>query len=217
MSDEIKVAIIQNNVAAEYLRQGHHILALEHFESAAKHLHQIAITLKDMCPSHSSTSDFEDILTFKETCILKGDSFISSSPILLHEYSDNFLSPEAYRIQSATILFNMGLTCHLSFMRPNGINDALSNAMTLYEMACSLGLQGSQDEDSSQIVMAALNNMGELHHELGNFKRSKSYLEDLTAYILSLDDPLEQEEADERHGFMLNAMVLRSSHGAAAA
>ena len=97
------------------------------------------------------------------------------------------------------------------------IDHALSNALTLYEMAYNLGTQVEADESASQIVMASLNNLGYLCREIGDFDRSRALLEDMSVYILSLRETDRQDQEHERQEFMLNAMVLRQPPAGAAA
>mmetsp|Transcript_27246 Transcript_27246/g.63275 ORF Transcript_27246/g.63275 Transcript_27246/m.63275 type:complete len:222 (-) Transcript_27246:65-730(-) len=221
MPEETRLAILQNNLGVEYLQEGDHSLALQHFEAAAFHLYQIAHIFQNRQTSGSETipAFCQDTVVFsKEESILNGGSLICSNPIVLHEQWDDNISSECYTLQSAAILYNMGLTYHLSFLRPHSLDNSIRNAMNLYDMAYSLAVQEARgQEESPLVVMAALNNLGELHHELGEFETSRLYLENLTAYISSLDDPSERKDAIERHEFMLNSMILRAAHGAAAA
>ena len=174
-------------------------------------------------------------------CLLEGNSFICSCPIAMGRFDHNserqkdcggddccrcccscmmqqHNNNNTCTLESAIILFNMGLTYHLNFLKAAfSLEHALTNALTLYEMACNLGMQVSRSEGSSQIVMASLNNLGHLHHEVGDFGKSRIYLEELSNYIMSLENPTKREVAKERHEFMLNVMVLREPQGAPAA
>mmetsp|Transcript_3067 Transcript_3067/g.6839 ORF Transcript_3067/g.6839 Transcript_3067/m.6839 type:complete len:190 (+) Transcript_3067:2178-2747(+) len=185
MSQQTKIAILQNNMGVEYLQEGQHKLALQHFEAAALQLYQIAHIINNTQTTDTPVSSCKDMCISKEPSIVKENSFISSSPIFIHQHRDCNVSSKSYTMQSAAILFNMGLTYHLSFMQSYALDDAISNAMNLYGMAYSLAMQVSDEAGSNQIIMAALNNLGEIHHESGDFERSRSYLEDLTAYIAS--------------------------------
>eukprot|EP00545_Synedropsis_sp_CCMP1620_P004211 CAMPEP_0119018156 /NCGR_PEP_ID=MMETSP1176-20130426/18735_1 /TAXON_ID=265551 /ORGANISM="Synedropsis recta cf, Strain CCMP1620" /LENGTH=85 /DNA_ID=CAMNT_0006972099 /DNA_START=57 /DNA_END=311 /DNA_ORIENTATION=- len=82
----------------------------------------------------------------------------------------------------------MALCYHLDSLRPNAMPGAVQNAVTLYEMAYSLGLQVNEDSRSHPIILMSLNNMGQLHNEVGNFEKSRLYLEDLSAYVVMLGE-----------------------------
>jgi len=165
------------------------------------------------CPS---TMPCDSILCDRTLCLVEG-SFLCDCPIVMQRHPNNRTSATC-TLESATILYNMGLTYHLNFIRvTESLEHALSNALTLYEMAYNLGMQIPNSVRSSQIVMASLNNLGQLHHELGDFGRSRFFLEELSSYIMSLENPPQHEIALERHEFMLNVMVLREPQGAPAA
>ena len=134
-------------------------------------------------------------------------------------------------LESATILYNMALAYHLSSNAKDyyaSDSHALHNAVTLYEMACCVAYRVERQQDgpktkcSSRVVMASLNNMGQIYHRLGKYTKSRFYLDDLSNYILTSTAQEEQQEDKaeddpERRRFLLNAMFLQKPRGAAAA
>mmetsp|Transcript_9264 Transcript_9264/g.21372 ORF Transcript_9264/g.21372 Transcript_9264/m.21372 type:complete len:221 (-) Transcript_9264:151-813(-) len=220
MATEMKIAVIHNKVGVEFVKRGEYEMALHHFETAALHLYNMAHQLQKSKKRDSESSGFgRNDMSFSGTpANLQDDPLICGRPIVIHENLVSApLSCESYTLRSAAILYNMGLTYHLSFTMPQAMHGAFANAVKMYEMAYDLVLQVPQGEIPTQIVMAVLNNLGAVHHEIGDFGRSRSYLEDLSCFISHLEDPTEEEDAIKRGEFRLNAMVLGAAHGAAAA
>eukprot|EP00540_Astrosyne_radiata_P015355 CAMPEP_0116822856 /NCGR_PEP_ID=MMETSP0418-20121206/506_1 /TAXON_ID=1158023 /ORGANISM="Astrosyne radiata, Strain 13vi08-1A" /LENGTH=180 /DNA_ID=CAMNT_0004451027 /DNA_START=106 /DNA_END=648 /DNA_ORIENTATION=- len=163
----------------------------------------------------------KDKVFSKQESILGDNSSICSSPVILHENCEcNTKLPfkSCYTLQAAAILYNTALTYHLSLMRPPKIAGAYSNAIALYKMVYTLGVQEKEVTGFSQIIIPTLNNLGQIHHELGEFNKSMRFMEDLMKYISTLGEFLSRQEATvERQDFMLNYLILRAAHGAAAA
>ena len=115
----------------------------------------------------------------------------------------------------------MALTYQLNRLRPNPIQGGLQNAIELYEMAYGLAIQLSSDRRSRRIILTALNNLGLIKHELGEFEASKMCLKDLTLYIRFLRSQSSQEmdtvHLADLYECMLNAMILRNEHHCAGA
>jgi len=166
--------------------------------------------------------------------------------VILDEEKDEFIYHEGLllplpaeisktcAIESATILYNMALSYHLgsssSMNCSSTSHDELHNALTLYEMACCVAYRvetqqqsGPKTKASSKVVMASLNNMGQIYHHLGKYSKSRFYLDDLSNYILTLTAAQQErgeeggEDDQERKRFLLNAMFLQKPRGAAAA
>lgn len=144
--------------------------------------------------------------------------------------------------ESAAILFNMALSYHLSSTY-SVESIPLHNALTLYEMACSVALRVESQHEQlqqllllqsytqqqqhqqqrqciSRVIMASLNNIGQVYHRLGKYKKARDYLDDLSHYVLNAGTTaptLERTEILERREFLLNAMLLHEPRGAPAA
>lgn len=212
---DMNIAIDHNNRAVELLEKGYNEQALMEFKKAAQLMYSTTQTLKDQRPQSVGESPLICTLcTASEKSIATDNSFIRSTPLLM-SYSEGATS--SCTIERATILVNMALCYHLDSLRPNSMAGAIQNAVTLYEMAYSLGLQVNEDSRSHPIILMALNNMGQMYHEVGNFEKSRLYFEDLSAYVVMLGEIGEGHTVSDRHEFMLNAMVLRNPNTCAGA
>lgn len=121
---------------------------------------------------------------------------------------------------SCIIMFNLALVHHLrSFEDPSSRTISLRKAMKLYLSAYEMG-QSSDEEVSSiffHVAMAVLNNAGQIQHEVGNFNKSRRYLDELQRLASSLPDSTYHQFNKERSDFILNASLLRPPSRAGAA
>lgn len=209
-------AIHHNNRAIHLLEKGYNEQALMAFKKAAQMMYSSTQELKQRRARGSALerTNVSTVYAASEKIIATDNSFIRSTPLLM-SYSEEPTS--SCTLESATILVNMALCYHLDSLRPNAMPGGIYNAVTLYEMAYSLGLQVHEDSRSHPIVLMALNNMGQLYHEIGNFDKSRLYFEDLSAYVVMLGEIGEGHNVSDRHDFMLNAMVLRNPNTCAGA
>jgi tetratricopeptide (TPR) repeat protein len=214
MCTVMNVAICHNNEGIALLEKGLHDKALLEFKKSAQLMYSITQDLKAKGP-------VVDPHTSATTCnttnapIVTGNYFIRSSPIVMS--SSDELTAASCTVESATVLVNMALCYHLDSLLPNGIEDAIANAVTLYDMSYSLGLQINEDPRSHHIILTALNNLGQIHHDLGNFDKSRLYFENLSTYVILLGREGTEDTVSDRHEFMLNALVLRNPNTSAAA
>ena len=223
MSSPLNTAIYYNNVGIAYLEKGNHEDALRMLKEAAQQLYTATLSHKtSVIQEADHVTETECDVFFKAhdfprrplVTNTESNTFLCSVPIFLSVMNCS----GGYTQESAVVLYNMALTYHLNAISANSISKALQNAMILFEMASNLSLQVDTSEQTSQIIMSSLNNLGLLHHEQGNYSRSHQYFEDLSVYISSLRTPTDRFVATERRAFLLNAMVLRNeAKGAAAA
>lgn len=142
-------------------------------------------------------------------CNKKEDCFICTDPILLSRVEGY---TESCTIESAIIVFNMGLTYHI-----NGSLSCIQKALCLFDMSFSLAYSMNHLPLAPKIAMASLNNAGHIHHNLGSYQLSRQYLDTLSSYVLALPSTSSQEALRERHHFLLNAMLLNEPKIAGAA
>jgi tetratricopeptide (TPR) repeat protein len=135
----------------------------------------------------------------------------------------------ATAVTSATILFNMGLTHHLIASSLGESNQVFTRkARKLYEMALSL-LRDALDVDAktvgSLIVIATLNNLGQVNQEIGRFDLSKGCFEKLSKFLLAMaltdenvfnDQNVLVSESDWA-GLLYNTIIFQNQMGAPAA
>lgn len=213
-------AIEHNNNAITLLQKGLYEQSLSEFKKAAQMMYSLTQKLKHTAIDGLANNSEQHGATTTQCATTQLDivsdcMFIRTRPIAM-TYTDEPKS--SCTVESATILMNMALCYHLDSMRPNCMPDAQQNAITLYEMAYSLGLQINEDRRSHDLILTSLNNLGQIYNELGDYSRSRNYFEDLTTYVLFLGPANQGESAtNDRHEFMLNAMVLRNPNTSAAA
>lgn len=211
----MNTAINHNNKGVKCLQQGHYAEALLELKKSAQQMYS---TTQEMKKKMSTGGDEEmqqsETLCETQRCVITtGNSFIRSTALTMSSAEE---PASQCTVESAVVLMNMALCYHLDNATLMSLPEALENAMTLYKMAYSLALQVmKEDARAHDIVLTSLNNLGQLHHEMGNFDKSKLYLEDLSAYVVYLSDG--GERIMDSHEFMLNAMILRNPHKCAGA
>mmetsp|Transcript_21395 Transcript_21395/g.35402 ORF Transcript_21395/g.35402 Transcript_21395/m.35402 type:complete len:224 (-) Transcript_21395:80-751(-) len=217
-------AVTRNNRGIAFLEKGVHEEALLEFKAAAQLMYSFTQELKKKHLNDSAESDcgsqedqpresFTECIPSERT-IYTENSFICSTPIIMLNSDE---PSTACTIESASILLNMALCYHLNSMRTNPMQGVLQNAINLYEMAYGLAIQVHEDVRSQKIIMTALNNLGQLNYELGEFETAQLYLNDLSTYINYLGEDVEKAVLGDLHECMLNCLVLKNPHAGAAA
>ena len=141
-------------------------------------------------------------------------SFISSHALLLSdECCMNPIEFEYCLRESACVMFNLALVHHWRGMR-FGISSLLPKALKLYEMSFSLIRNGSSF-DTQHLILALLNNMGQIHYEMMQYNNARQCFKDLkdlltTRAATSADGP-------DVQGFLMNIMFLEAPQVAPAA
>lgn len=235
-------AIECNNIGVSLLRAGCLVEALETFKGAARLMYPVSqcFQTSTSLPQTSGSGEqraldppsledpqslFEDKVATMQRA--KNDlllaqkleprsdkqnhetSFVYADPLLIEK---PVLVPTTCTIESAIIVFNMALVYRLYSSVPS-----LEKALCLFEMSFTLAFPLLVDRRAWKISMASLNNVGEIHHSLGNYQLSRQYLDTLYTYIVTL--PTEKSEAavKERHRLLLNALLLQEPRVASAA
>ena len=215
----MNIAIDHNNEGIIFLEKGQNDKALLEFKKAAQLMYSITQELKNNRKTGSETQQQPKSLTLctsSKNPIATENSFIRSTPILMAGSQEPTDSCQC-TIESATVLLNMALTYHIDSLTPNCMKGATQSAIALYDMSYSLGLQVNEDTRSHHIILTALNNLGQLYYELGDYNKSRLYLEDLSTYVMFLGPGEEENAVRDRHEFLLNAMVLRNPNTSAGA
>ena len=115
--------------------------------------------------------------------------------------------------ESSVIMFNLALVHHWRGMH-FGVTSLLPKALKLYEMSYSL-IQNGATFETHHLVLALLNNMGQIHHELTQYAQAEHCFKNLKDLLASgatqvLDGP-------EVQGFLMNIMFLEAPSMAPAA
>ena len=211
-------AINRNNRGIVFLEKGLHEHALIEFKTAAQLMYTFTQELKkrhrDKAGSPNKPLESFTECIPSERSIMTGNSFICSTPIIMLGSDE---PSSSCTIESASILLNMALCYHLNSMRSNPMEGVLQNAINLYAMSYDLAIQVHEDSRSQKIIMTALNNLGQLNYEIGEYEASQLHLNDLSMYINFLGEKVERSCLGDLHECMLNAMILRNQHHSAAA
>ena len=235
----LQAAVDSNNVGVSLLETARYDEALDVFRSAADLMYVVTQVVHAANPEavwSASTSD-------PSTCRKVNDAqekmlkFATSTkkenqqPLGRRHDVDCFLHVRAFNLSmpactddvdcalhSATILANMALTYHLAVPQTASSNfPSFNSAMTLYEMAYSVASRLEHSEQSSQIMMVTLNNMGQIYHECGSYDEARSILNTLQPYIRHRIKAGDEDFSAEKRMYLLNAMLLVKPGGAAAA
>lgn len=116
--------------------------------------------------------------------------------------------------ESAFLLFNFGLVCHLRGDQIGYNTNQVKKAVKLYNMALGL-VQDVLNSNGyllldSRLVIAILNNLGEIYYEQGHYQLSKKCFRDLSEVLISMKRSGVDRNVDQGDwvGFISNAMVL---------
>lgn len=236
----LKVAVDSNNTGVALLEMARYEEALEVFRSAAdlmfvvtqemkidqsgasidaKQQNESSSTSKKVTDTQDRIHNIAASLTSKRRRVLTPDE----TDCFLHHQGFNLFMPTHRQevpcaLHSATILANMAMAYHLSVpCTSSPESPALRNALTLYEMAYSVASRIDQNESSSRVIMASLNNMAHIHHECGMYEQSRHILDNLQEYIRQRIKSENCIFSQEKRVYLLNALFLNKPQGAAAA
>jgi len=230
----LAAAIQYNNIGVTLLESGHHEVGLEVFRGSAELMYTATNARNHVSSQTNTASEDEKIMQVKAklqlthiTSLTKAKKIDSQIEIDCFLYHTGIrLTPPPSEGQpiyscalvSATVLFNMALAYHLGSPQPHQICPSLHNALTLYDMAYNVATRVGTQPESQLVICASLNNLGQLHHELGQYSTSRKNLDNLSSYIVSLDPhAADNKSIIERRQFLLNAMMLHKPRGAPAA
>ena len=228
-----------NNLGVVLLSGGEVEHALDSFMTAAKLLHPVSKQVQSSCCNHHHMEDCEHadaghphppvvpaqgfeipegirriVQQSADSIITKGKQpadniFVCAEPLRL-DLAQRL--PSDCTLESAVIVFNMALAYHL-----RGNTPSLHRAVFLYDMAFNLSCTHMANPQAAHVAMGSLNNAGQIHHTLGDYALSRKYLDTLRVYILKLPLAADSRTIEERHQFLLNAVLLRPPTMASAA
>lgn len=116
------------------------------------------------------------------------------------EVDDEFLS--------CVLLYNMGLTNHLSGIR-NGDQENMATALKLYEMSLTIALRTkSLPIDASLLILALYNNMAHIYAQRSASDKTKFALVQMTRMLETANNPVDCLSEDDYVLFFLNTMIL---------
>mmetsp|Transcript_17324 Transcript_17324/g.26810 ORF Transcript_17324/g.26810 Transcript_17324/m.26810 type:complete len:305 (-) Transcript_17324:139-1053(-) len=157
--------------------------------------------------------------------------FIYQRPLFVNDHVSfgNYFD-EAAKYTSAVVLYNLALAEHIRWLSGLANSKIIEKIVRLYSQAHKT-LQQMQEVSSTaaRARLAIVNNLGQLHCEIGNFSAAKEYFNELHNIVrmhlsqrrLSPCIYTSEEVIYEEHfsidDFFLNASILLSSLGAAAA
>lgn len=224
----LNASIECNNLGVVLFNAGDLENALDSFMTAAKLMHPVSRQVQ----SSSATMDYENFASNDEpgfeipngirkivqesadSIAVNGKQlgtdniFIRAEPMRLEPA---YHLPASCTFESAVVVHNMGLVYHLQESEP-----CLHRAVFLYDMAFNLCC-ALMTEKAATIAMSALNNAGQILHQFGEYGLSKKYLDTLRLFIARLPQAYDTRSMDERHQFLLNAVLLRAPTSAGAA
>lgn len=141
-------------------------------------------------------------------------SFISSHALLLsRECCTNPAEYEYCHRESACVMFNLALVHHWRGMH-FGVTSLLPKALKLYEMSFSL-IQSGANFETQHLILALLNNMGQIHYELMQYKDSKRCFKNLKEMLTRR--AAQVADGPDVQGFLMNIMFLEQPQMAPAA
>ena len=135
--------------------------------------------------------------------------FISANPVRL-ELAQRL--PDVCTFESAVVVYNMAIAYHLQ-----GTTPCLHRAVFLFDMAFKLCCSLVDNALAISVSMGSLNNAGQIYHSLGEYPTSRRYLDTLRVYVMKLPIAVDSTSMEERHQFLLNAVLLRPPTMASAA
>lgn len=134
-------------------------------------------------------------------------SFISSHALLLsRECCTDPIEFEYCHRESACVMFNLALVHHWRGMH-FGMSSLLPKALQLYELSFSL-IQNGANFETQHLILALLNNMGQIHHELMQYKNARRCFDNLKEMLISR--PASASDGPDVQGFLMNIMFLEA-------
>ena len=210
------VAVAYNNQGIRFLEEGQHENALAEFKKAAQVMYTITQEIHVVRPRLIGIPESNTECIPSRNPIATDNLFIRSTPVIMSSPKETHEVCHC-TIESAAVLLNMALTYHINSQKPNCMTDALQGAITLYDMAYGLSLRVHEDSRSNHIILTALNNLGQIYFEIGEYAKSQLYFDDLSTYVMFLGPSGESTADNGRRECILNAMVLRNPNTSAAA
>lgn len=142
------------------------------------------------------------------------EPFISSHALLLSSHCcTNPAEDEYCHRESACVMFNLALVHHWRGIH-FGLSSLLPKALKLYEMSFSL-IQNGAHFDTQHLILALLNNMGHIHHELLQYNQARQCFKNLKDLLT--ERAASASDGPDIQGFLMNIMFLEAPPMAPAA
>jgi tetratricopeptide (TPR) repeat protein len=220
-------AIQQNNAAASLIAAGEYNAAIKELSFALKAYKQIM--------TEADNEITQPVKTSLDQCMVQSLA-VADSPKASRHANENEDQHYMYRqaihiplqniestyqasaMVSSMIIFNIALAHHLSALASNiHQSTKFHKAVTLYQLADNLQRE-AQLENNVLFTMAAVNNLGVIHHRLEDNKRATACFQYLLSTVMLLVDRGEAEVCcGELDGFLRNVTNLGSESSCAAA
>jgi tetratricopeptide (TPR) repeat protein len=216
-----KNAIQQSNAGASLIAAGEYNTAIEELLFALKAYKQgVVMSEADKIP--------EPVETSLDQCMAQSLAVSGHRKACLVDDNDQYMYKQAIHIpldiestsQSSAmipslILFNSALAHHLSAMASgNRQSPKLLRAAKLYELAFILQ-RDAQLDNNVLFTLAALNNLGVVHHQLENKETATKCFQQVLSTIMLLVDCGEAEVCGHLDGFLHNVVFETCSAPAA--
>ncbi|CAB9507927.1 expressed unknown protein [Seminavis robusta] len=213
-----------NKQAASFLALGDYDAALESLAAAATILRDLPVRMEAGDEHHESLAEImlaaqRSIASCTTASFLSGGNipvlqegsnfYIFSRALLFHADKEDeyeLLTHSQHSFCISMVVFNMGLGRHAQ-AKKTGKDSFLEKALSFYEMSWELlqVVEAPLMESVCLLALAIMNNMAEIHLELGDVCTSQMLLESIQPLVSELsDDTVAKTQADE---CCLNSMI----------
>jgi hypothetical protein len=147
--------------------------------------------------------------------------YVYRSPLRLPESSSLTTDFNTHVVLSIIIVFNLALVHHLSGLEedPSSCAAKLDKAASLYNLAHGMLTQRFMDHTVLFIILAAINNMGQIRKTHGQSEVADACFQKVLSILLFMSDNRRENDNLSLEGFCQNTtyLVLKKSHTARAA
>jgi tetratricopeptide (TPR) repeat protein len=218
----IKQACTSNNQGVDLLVSGEFFQAMQSFQSALNLLKEAANEVeRNRCPGMYASSEESTLALCQSTLTIPGlrgmHYYVYDRGIMItdatHGESDEMLS-----LYSAIVVFNFALTSHHREGRL-GSEKLLKKATVLYDMALQILTSAPMPNDlsASILILLALNNKAQIHHDQCQYTESSACLTQISAIVGDVYDLHYALCRKDFEGILLNVMLLSAPTAAKAA
>jgi hypothetical protein len=222
MNTSIKQACTSNNQGVDLLVAGEFFQAMRSFQSAINLLKEAASNEVEgtRCPGMSASSEESTLPLCQSTLIIPGlrgmHCYVYDRGIMITDATDGD-SDEMLSRYSAIVLFNWALASHREGRL--GSEKYLKKATVLYGMALHILTSPSMpnDRSASILILLALNNKAQIHHDQCQYTESSACLTQISAIVGDFYALYSAPYQEDFEGILLNVMLLSAPTAAQAA
>ena len=180
-------------------------------------------------PENTKTDD--DLFMFRKCLPLaqivapecKGEGPGCPAQVQQQSLHERGMLPIQYHTASAVVLFNIGVCMHV--YHKSGQQESHNRAETLYRMSYSIASTIPVVADTRnptallvvRLLMALMNNMGNLQYGLYNFEAARDCYRALSSFLLTIPRTEDAQLNEEKRDLLLNAYMLMDDPSSAAA